>query len=84
MPRISLRAWASEMGIGEGPLGTLLSRRSAYPDFIGASLTADLNDRVSAEPGRSASPYLGSENGNASDDSKSVKGKGKAKPARKG
>jgi hypothetical protein len=41
---------------------------------------------MSAEPGRSTSPYLGSDAGNASDDSKnqSVKGKGKSKNTRKG
>jgi len=51
----------------------------------GASRNTMVKPKMSAEPGRSTSPYLGSDAGNASDDSKnqSAKGKGKSKNTRK-
>ncbi|KAG0702705.1 hypothetical protein DFH29DRAFT_486837 [Suillus ampliporus] len=57
------------MGIGTG------SRRAAPR---GTNLKA----KIPIEPGRSASPYPGSENGNASDDNSNGKGKAKGKGKR--
>ncbi|KIJ68724.1 hypothetical protein HYDPIDRAFT_173384 [Hydnomerulius pinastri MD-312] len=57
---------SSCMGLGTG------ARR-------GAARGANLKAKVPIEPGRSASPYLGSENGNISDDNSNGKGKGRSK-----
>ncbi|KAG1749719.1 uncharacterized protein EDB91DRAFT_761172 [Suillus paluster] len=57
------------MGIGTG------SRRAAPRG-------TNLKTKIPIEPGRSASPYPGSENGNASDDNSNGKGKAKGKGKR--
>ncbi|KAH9947660.1 hypothetical protein B0H21DRAFT_737467 [Amylocystis lapponica] len=49
----------------------------------GAARSATTKTKLAAEAGRSTSPYLGSENGNISDDGKTtVKGKGKSRAKR--
>ncbi|EGO20972.1 hypothetical protein SERLADRAFT_475482 [Serpula lacrymans var. lacrymans S7.9] len=60
---------SSCMGIGTG------TRR-------GAVRNANVKTRISTEPGRSVSPYLGLEAGNASEDGKNPKGKSKSKSKR--
>ncbi|KAH7911240.1 hypothetical protein BJ138DRAFT_1151186 [Hygrophoropsis aurantiaca] len=48
----------------------------------GAARGTNLKTKIPIEPGRSASPYLGSDSGHVSDDNASGKGKGKSKGKR--
>jgi hypothetical protein len=90
MLRIFLIVWELGPGIAEALLGILWSKPSTSFLFWGqGGASCDivtLPARLSAEPGRSTSPYLGSDAGNVSDESKnqSVKGKGRSKYNRKG
>lgn len=78
------------MGIGTGTRRAA-NRSNAKTKYVASSLTLprdtfSSNHRASTDAGRSESPYVGSENGAASDDASPspAKGKGKAKNKRAG